>query len=217
MSLFSFDVSYRRSVAYFVSLLFADISRTDHTHQPQPPFSALLFITMAKGKGAKGKKKRGKRDPDAPKRALSAFMFFAKENREALRVENGLEKKNIGAVGKILGAAWQEMDEAAREPYVQMSTDDKKRYQEEMEAYKNSKPQKIRKPISAYMFYVKQVRSKLTQSYPDESFQEIGKRLGTGWHALTETQKQPFTDLASEDKERYQREVAAAAAEEGGE
>ncbi|KAG1201444.1 hypothetical protein G6F35_012288 [Rhizopus arrhizus] len=34
------------------------------------------------------KKKRGKKDPNAPKRALSAYMFFSQANREKVIKEN---------------------------------------------------------------------------------------------------------------------------------
>ncbi len=39
-------------------------------------------------KGPKAKKPRRKKDPNAPKKALSAFMYFSNANRERIKAEN---------------------------------------------------------------------------------------------------------------------------------
>lgn len=39
-------------------------------------------------RGGKVERRRGKKDPNAPKRGLSAYMFFANEQRENVREEN---------------------------------------------------------------------------------------------------------------------------------
>jgi HMG (high mobility group) box len=71
-----------------------------------------------------------KKDPKAPKRALSAYMFFSQDWRERIKAENpdasfgmsfsllrcrrhGLRAFGLGAgeVGKLLGAKWKELDE----------------------------------------------------------------------------------------------------------
>ncbi|KAG5370222.1 Non-histone chromosomal protein 6 [Yarrowia sp. C11] len=78
-----------------------------------------------------GKKKK---DPNAPKRALSAYMFFANDNRDAIRAENpGIA---FGQVGKALGEKWKTLTDAEKIPYEEKATADKKRYQDEKEAYK---------------------------------------------------------------------------------
>ncbi|CCU81896.1 high mobility group protein [Blumeria hordei DH14] len=48
-------------------------------------------------------------DPKAPKRGLSAYMFFANEQRENVRLENpGI---TFGQVGKMLGERWKALSE----------------------------------------------------------------------------------------------------------
>ena len=79
-------------------------------------------------KGKKGKKK----DPNALKRGLSAFMFFSNAMRETIKAEN--PEASFGELGKILGARWKEMDDAAREPYVAKAAEDKARYAREKKA-----------------------------------------------------------------------------------
>ncbi|KAF3906346.1 hypothetical protein ABW20_dc0103987 [Dactylellina cionopaga] len=77
-----------------------------------------------------GKKKK---DPNAPKRGLSAYMFFANEQRENVRAENpGIA---FGQVGKVLGERWKALSDKQRTPYETKAATDKKRYEEEKAAY----------------------------------------------------------------------------------
>lgn len=78
----------------------------------------------------KGKKKK---DPNAPKRGLSAYMFFANEQRENVRAENpGIA---FGQVGKVLGERWKALSQKQRDPYEAKAAADKKRYEDEKAAY----------------------------------------------------------------------------------
>ncbi|KAK1987090.1 HMG box protein [Colletotrichum cereale] len=86
-------------------------------------------------RGAAGKvdKKRAKKDPNAPKRGLSAYMFFANEQRENVREENpGI---SFGQVGKLLGERWKALNDKQRAPYEAKAATDKKRYEDEKQAY----------------------------------------------------------------------------------
>ncbi|KAH0559999.1 MAG: Non-histone chromosomal protein 6 [Trichoglossum hirsutum] len=83
--------------------------------------------TKARGEGKK------KKDPNAPKRGLSAYMFFANEQRENVRDENpGI---TFGQVGKVLGERWKALNEKQRAPYEAKAAADKKRYEEAKEKY----------------------------------------------------------------------------------
>lgn len=72
-------------------------------------------------------------DPNAPKRGLSAYMFFANEQRENVREEN--PGVTFGQVGKILGERWKALSEKQRAPYEAKAAADKKRYEDEKQAY----------------------------------------------------------------------------------
>ncbi|KAL7761961.1 hypothetical protein ACKLNR_008496 [Fusarium oxysporum f. sp. zingiberi] len=73
------------------------------------------------------------KDPNAPKRGLSAYMFFANEQRENVREENpGI---SFGQVGKLLGERWKALNEKQRAPYEAKAAADKKRYEDEKQAY----------------------------------------------------------------------------------
>ncbi|CAD0013420.1 unnamed protein product [Aureobasidium pullulans] len=69
-----------------------------------------------------GKKKK---DPNAPKRGLSAYMFFANEQREKVREDNpGIKFEK-----------WKSLNEKQKTPYEAKAAADKKRYEEEKAAY----------------------------------------------------------------------------------
>ncbi|RAL15410.1 high-mobility group nucleosome-binding protein [Aspergillus homomorphus CBS 101889] len=82
-----------------------------------------------KGRGVERKKK----DPNAPKRGLSAYMFFANDNREKVREDNpGI---SFGQVGKMLGERWKALNDTDRRPYEEKAAADKKRYEDEKASY----------------------------------------------------------------------------------
>jgi len=84
----------------------------------------------AKSKSDGGKKKK---DPNAPKRGLSAYMFFANDQRDKVREDNPGIK--FGEVGKVLGEKWKALNEKQRTPYEAKAAADKKRYEEEKATY----------------------------------------------------------------------------------
>ncbi|KAJ1989395.1 Non-histone chromosomal protein 6 [Coemansia spiralis] len=85
------------------------------------------------GKITKTKGKRTKKDPRAPKRALSAYMFFSQAKRAEVREKN--PNASFGSIGKMLGDMWKGMSEADKIPYVKLAEKDKVRYDAAKEAY----------------------------------------------------------------------------------
>ncbi|CAO3672075.1 unnamed protein product [Rhizopus stolonifer] len=53
------------------------------------------------------KSRRAKKDPAAPKRGLSAYMFFSQDNRAVVKEEN--PKATFGEIGKLLGEKWKNL------------------------------------------------------------------------------------------------------------
>ncbi|KAJ6482913.1 high mobility group box domain-containing protein, partial [Mycena vitilis] len=84
-------------------------------------------------KAEKAPRGKAKKDPNAPKRALSAYMFFSQDWRERIKAEN--PDAGFGEVGKLLGAKWKELDDEEKKPYVEQATKDKVRAEDEKNAY----------------------------------------------------------------------------------
>ncbi|OBT60551.1 hypothetical protein VE03_10472 [Pseudogymnoascus sp. 23342-1-I1] len=70
---------------------------------------------------------------NAPTRGLSAYLFFANEQRDHVREENpGI---SFGQIGKVLGDRWKALNEKQRAPYEAKAALDKKRYEDERASY----------------------------------------------------------------------------------
>jgi len=88
-----------------------------------------------KGGVEKRRKQRAKKDPLAPKRGLSAYMFFSQEHRKQVQEDN--PQAGFGMMGKILGEKWKNMSEAERMPYDKKAQADKERYERQKVSYKS--------------------------------------------------------------------------------
>ena len=91
------------------------------------------------GKNGKKKQRRRKKDPNAPRRPKSAYMFFMQENRARIISGNGLDKKKITDVGKAVGEAWRKMSDKQKKSYESKSAADKARYRKELKKWEASK------------------------------------------------------------------------------
>jgi len=82
----------------------------------------------------KGKKKRVKgkkaKDPNAPKRPLSAFMYFSQEMRSSVKTEN--PDATFGELGKLLAEKWGNTGD--KKKWEELAKKDKARYEKEKEA-----------------------------------------------------------------------------------
>ncbi|KAF8363596.1 hmg-1.1 [Pristionchus pacificus] len=80
-------------------------------------------------KGTKGGVKKAK-DPNMPKRAMSAFFFWMAENRDKLK-KPGM---GVADVAKAAGVEWGKL--ADKSKWEKMAEKDKKRYEVAIAAYK---------------------------------------------------------------------------------
>ena len=69
-----------------------------------------------------------------PKRAMSAYMFFVKENRKHIKTQH--PEMTFAEVGKALGHAWKHCQPSHKERYEAMAQQDKIRAQKEREEKK---------------------------------------------------------------------------------
>ncbi|URD86576.1 hypothetical protein MUK42_28561 [Musa troglodytarum] len=88
--------------------------------------------------GSKKRKPKRKKDPNAPKRAMSGFMFFSNAERENLK--KGNPGMSFTDVGRALGERWKKMTAEEKDPYESMARADTKRYREAMADYKSGGP-----------------------------------------------------------------------------
>ena len=86
------------------------------------------------GEGGRGGKRK-KKDPNAPKRPLSAFFLFCHDERPA--VKEAHPTYSVGDVAKDLGEKWNKIAPEQKQKYEAKAAIEKTRYEKDMANYKN--------------------------------------------------------------------------------
>jgi hypothetical protein len=156
------------------------------------------------------------KDPNAPKRGKSSYIYFCVETREDIKESNpDMSAKDII---KELGRVWREdVTDKEKSRYTKMSAIDKVRYQREMKDYTpppgagkvSQKKAGPKRGLTAYIFFCKNHRAVLKEEQPDLPTKEVTKELGKCWRELSEKDRKPFDKLAAKDKLRFENEKAS--------
>eukprot|EP01026_Neomeris_dumetosa_P037379 TRINITY_DN30267_c0_g1_i1.p3 TRINITY_DN30267_c0_g1~~TRINITY_DN30267_c0_g1_i1.p3 ORF type:complete len:110 (-),score=27.71 TRINITY_DN30267_c0_g1_i1:291-620(-) len=88
----------------------------------------------------KERRQRARKDPDAPKKPMGAYMWFSKVKR--VEVKEKYPSKKVTEIGKILGEMWRNLTEEEKKEFQDMAADDKKRYEKDLDEYTTKKKQK---------------------------------------------------------------------------
>ena len=92
------------------------------------------LINRFLGKPLKFKKLK---DPNAPKRPKTAFLYFCESKRKKIVKENPNLK--LGDIQKILGKKWQNLSEKKKKEFINKNIQDKERYDKDLEEYNLNK------------------------------------------------------------------------------
>ena len=158
-------------------------------------------------------------DPVASvKKARSAYSYFTSSQRASIVKSN--PKAGFGDVSKLISEKWRKMSERSKRKYQKLSVADKLRYTNEVaEARRraglpveSTRPH-VKKPLTAFFFYQKEVRSQIKNDEPALKPPEVAKRASQLWKGLSNTQKKKYEKLAVADRKRYQKQKAAVEAE----
>ncbi|RCN43884.1 HMG box [Ancylostoma caninum] len=94
------------------------------------------------GEDAMRKRKRAKKDPNAPKRALSAFFFFSQDRRP--EVQQMHPEWKVGQVAQELGRMWKNVSMDEKDMYERKALADKERYAEVRKRCVTTRPQSLK-------------------------------------------------------------------------
>jgi len=89
------------------------------------------------GKGRRGRRKTKGKDPDAPKRACGAYVYFTNEMRDVV-IKDFPGIKFI-EMGRVLGERWRNLSVEEKKRFEEMANEDKLRYQQELKEYTSKK------------------------------------------------------------------------------
>jgi hypothetical protein len=154
------------------------------------------------------KKKRKKKDPNAPKRAQSAYLLFMGSVRAD--VVSQFPNYKIGEIAQHIGGMWRALPAKIKAPFERRAAELRAQYLEDRRVYLLNKtdPNKPKRPQSSYFLFMATVRSKVKAENPDFSIAEIAKLIGHMWKNLSEEEKAPFMTQAVALKETYREAMA---------
>jgi high mobility group protein B2 len=178
-------------------------------------------------------RKRPSRDPDAPKRNMSAYLLYQNAMREQFKALN--PGMTFGQLAKHTSAMYSELPLSEKEAWVARAEADKARYLHELTGYvpppgydpkgdaifspvntksggRKGKPEKDvnapKRNISAYLLYQNAMREQFKRENPDMTFGQLAKYTSHMYKNLTPEEKGTWEARAAQDKARYDFEIA---------
>jgi len=159
--------------------------------------------------------KKLRKDPNAPKKPLSAFLYFSKEARPKLP-----EGTSFIEGGHELGRQWKSLSDEDKSPYRAQAEADKKRYAVDIESYQPDKaflakrkkasypslvkdPDRPKRGRTAYFVWCDETRDKLRKEFPKKTMGELSKLMSEGWKGCTEGEREQCEAKAAEEKIQY--------------
>ena len=172
------------------------------------------------------------RDPNAPKRNMSAYLLYQNGMREQFKAQN--PGMTFGQLAKYTSAMYAEMPPAEKEAWIARAESDKARYLHELASYipppgYDSKGDAIIAPqiappkkrgkagrdanapkrnLSAYLLFQNAMRDQYKRENPGMTFGQLAKYTSHMYKNLTPEEKQTWVARAEQDKARYDSQIA---------
>ena len=170
------------------------------------------------------KSKKSKKSSSGPKKPLSAYIYFCKENRPKVKEEN--PDSDAKEITCILAKEWNKIKNDSKKcgKYIKLANDDKERYNKEKEnfdsnavndsekkakAKKSSDKLTIKKARTSYILYCSDMRKVVKEENPELGAKEIVSKIGEQWREEKENNTsvyKKYVKMAELDKERYEKE-----------
>jgi hypothetical protein len=199
----------KKALAGFEKEAKADKERYDQEMMGYEPPSEEELV-----KGAK-KKRKTKKDPKAPKRSKSAYIFFCADKRTEVKVELGNDAKNTEITAR-LGKLWNELKsdedrEDEMKVYTDQAAEDKVRYEAEIAEYramatetndvtetKKSVPVPKKGNKAGYNYFCNEHRADVKAENPNMKAVDVTKTLREMWMTLDKSEVENWNNAAAE-------------------
>eukprot|EP00924_Labyrinthula_sp_SR-Ha-C_P008999 maker-scaffold_2-snap-gene-9.3-mRNA-1 protein AED:0.01 eAED:0.01 QI:623/1/1/1/0.66/0.5/4/119/196 len=158
------------------------------------------------------RKRTTKPKKNKPKKAMTPFMVFSKETRKLLvEQQPGI---TFSQIGKELGALWRAMSSEKKQQYVDKANLDYQRFLRETknlddEGHKvrrsatQVKQTKVKKAISAYLYFCNAHRNQVKAKHPELKMVEIQRLLAEKWKKSSAALKVPYEKQAEADRKKF--------------
>mmetsp|Transcript_13538 Transcript_13538/g.23036 ORF Transcript_13538/g.23036 Transcript_13538/m.23036 type:complete len:337 (-) Transcript_13538:198-1208(-) len=197
---------------------------------PPPGYDAKGDAVMTyTGRSSGGRRGKPERDPNAPKRNMSAYLLYQNAMRDQFRREN--PGMTFGQLAKYTSAMYKCLTPEEKATWDSRAAQDKARFDAEMAAYvpppghdaqgnliedhrvQHRKVKKVKDPAApkrargSFVFFTFDMRPQIMKEYPGIKFVELGTIMGERWRALTPEEKKKYENMAAEDKIRFNTEM----------
>lgn len=167
------------------------------------------------------KRKRKKvRDPNAPKRPLTAYLRFCNDFRQS--VINADPDCGMTDVMKRLSEMWKEASAKTKAKYKKLYENEKISFDREMAMYRpppdeyeeerkkriKLDPNRPKGRKSAFIFFGDDVRARLRANNEKMDQSETLKYIAAEWKMLSSKKKKKYAKLAKKDSARYKSEMS---------
>mmetsp|Transcript_40173 Transcript_40173/g.97034 ORF Transcript_40173/g.97034 Transcript_40173/m.97034 type:complete len:395 (+) Transcript_40173:305-1489(+) len=178
--------------------------------------------------------KRTNRDPNAPKRNMSAYLLFQNAMRDEFKSRN--PDMSFGQLAKFTSAMYAQLPPMEKDTWVSKAEADKARYLQELSGYipppgfdpkgdalenhhqeevKGRKGKTLRdanapkRNLSAYLLYQNAMRDTFKRENPGMTFGQLAKFTSHMYKNMTAEEKASWEAKAAQDKARYDAEIAS--------
>ena len=178
--------------------------------------------TKRPAKKAKKKPIKYVKDPQAPKRFKSAFIFFTMDRHRILREkfeESRGKGDNTPDVAKLISGEWKALEPEERAKWDEKARLDKERYEVEKALYtgpwkipakKKSKKDSSapKRPMSSFLSFSNSKRGQVKEANPGITNAQASKILSRMWKEATEEEKRGHVEREEELRAVYKKEMA---------
>lgn len=187
----------------------------------------VVVAKPVKTKRVRKTKKGKKKDPNKPKRNMSAFFLYSTAHRKEVKDAN--PDLSFGDLAKLISKNFKALDDKEKKKWEKKAEKDKARYLAEMKDYvapdqsdseesdvdtkkkkkskKTKDPNKPKRNMSAFFLYSCANRASVKSENPDATFGELAKLVSAQFKALPDKEKKKWEKKAAKDKVRYEEEM----------
>ena len=146
------------------------------------------------------------KDPNAPKRPRSAYIWFCLDQRSV--VKDDLGDAQATEITSELGKRWNELKKRGKvDKYEKQAADDKIRYNNEVkngvdtivddtiEEENVTTETTTKKKNSSFQNFCEQHRGEYERKHPNAKASDIQKRLSKSWKALDKSEKKQYKQV----------------------
>mmetsp|Transcript_36401 Transcript_36401/g.86784 ORF Transcript_36401/g.86784 Transcript_36401/m.86784 type:complete len:854 (+) Transcript_36401:212-2773(+) len=180
--------------------------------------------------GDPSQRKKRRRDPNAPKHNLSAFLIFSNANRARAKMEH--IDLSYNEITKLLAEEFKGIPPEERAKWDMQARQDRDRFEREMRDYipvadfgddagdladndEGGARKKVKKDpnepryfASAFLLYSDATREKVHADNPSLSYHDVTSLLSSNFKEISIEERAHWDNLAAEDRARYDREMA---------